>query len=171
MKRLCMMLFLCLAQDALAHMMEAGQGAVRLVGDSAYAVISLPVAALAGVDDNNDGLLDRHELDRHRASVSQQASVLLAMTDGGVAGKVIFEDLLLAHAADPDAKGEANLVVMRRYQWPAPIRALSLTVRMFAIPATASAQLRVRAIDGKRNETFVFSRQREQHSYFAAPQK
>ncbi len=123
------------------------------------------------MDDNKDGLLDRHELDRHRASVSAQASVLLAMADGAVAGNIVFEDLLLAHAADPGAKGEASLVVMRRYRWPAPVRGLTLTVRLFAIPATASAQLRVRVIDGKRQETFAFSRQHERHRFFVPVQK
>jgi hypothetical protein len=45
------------APAAWAHLMPSGQGAVRLVGDSAYLTVAVPAAALAGFDDNHDGLI------------------------------------------------------------------------------------------------------------------
>ncbi|MES2129299.1 MAG: HupE/UreJ family protein [Pseudomonadota bacterium] len=152
---------LCL--PAQAHLMAAGQGAVRLVGDSAFAVVSLPVAALAGFDDNRDGLLDATELAAHRGSISGQVSQLLECRDGDVAGSVVFEDLLLAHG---DSTGEAELVVMRRYQWAAPLRAFNLGVHIFDTQASGNAQLLVRAIDGDKSELALLSRHSPHHDYF-----
>ena len=157
----------CLAQAASAHMMEAGHGSVRLVGDSAYAVIAVPVAAFAGVDDNKDGLLDRAEVDAHRSALSTQVSALLALESGGEAGSVIFEDLLLSHADEQGGRGEATLVVMRRYRWAGPIASLRMKIGLFAVPALAAAQLTMRVIDGPRTETVTFKAASSDHAFFA----
>ncbi len=132
MPALCMLAALCAASPAQAHMMEAGQGAVRLVGDSAYFTVAVPVAALKGVDDNQDGLLDKEEIDAHRSAISAQLSSLLQIEHGGVAGKVIFEDLLLSHAHEPGVKGQASVVALRRYQWAVPVKSIVMKVALFA---------------------------------------
>ncbi|MES2902349.1 MAG: hypothetical protein V4723_21655 [Pseudomonadota bacterium] len=165
---LCTLAALFSAGAVQAHMMEAGHGAVRLVGDSAYLTVALPVAALRGVDDNQDGLLDKAEIDTHRAEISAQVSVLLKLEHGGAEGRVIFEDFLLSHAHEAGAKGEATLVALRRYQWSVPLSSLGMKVGLFGTPALADASLRVRALEGKRSEVVVFSRQTTQHLFFAA---
>ncbi len=159
----------CLAQTASAHMMEAGHGSVRLVGDSAYAVIALPVAAFEGVDDNGDGLLDRTEVDAHRAVLSAQVSAMLALESGAEGGSVVFEDLLLSHADQAGVAGEATLIVMRRYRWAQPISSLRMRVAIFGKPATAGTQLTMRAIEGLRIETATFTAAARAHSFFAGP--
>ncbi len=154
---------------AYAHLMAAGQGAVRLVGDAAYAVISVPVAAFGGVDDNHDGLLDVAELNAHRDSVSRQVTAMLLLRNEGMEGQLIFEDLLLSHAGEPGAKGEDSLVVMRQYRWRTPVKSFSLVADIFNADATRNAQLLVRVIDGANNEVALFTRHRNSHNYFAGP--
>lgn len=166
---LCALAALGAAGASHAHMMEAGQGAVRLVGDSAYLTVAVPVAALRGVDDNRDGLLDKAEVDAHRAEISAQVSALLAIEQSGVAGKVIFEDYLLSHSHEPGYKGEATLVALRRYQWVAPLTSLTMKISMFGLAALNNASLKVRALEGKRSEVAVFTRTASQHTFFAAP--
>ena len=160
---------LWLAAPAAAHLMPPGQGAVRLVGDSAYAVISVPVAVFDDVDDNGDGLLERAELDAHRAAVSAQVSRRLRLSDGGREGALLFEDLLLVHAGEPGAKGESELVVVRRYQWPAPLSAVRVEARLFDRSATAGATLAMKAIAGERTESALLSARRSGHAFFAGP--
>ncbi len=164
----CLAAALMAATTAQAHMMEAGHGAVRLVGDSAYLTVAIPVAALKGVDDNKDGLLDKAEVDAHRAAIAAQVSELVAVEHGGVAGKVIFDDYLLSHANEPGAKGEATLIALRRYQWSVPVKALAMKIGLFAIPATAESSLKVRALEGKRSEVTVFTKSATRHTFFAA---
>jgi hypothetical protein len=156
----------CLAPAAGAHMMEAGHGSVRLVGDSAYVVVAVPVAAFRGADDNKDGLLDREEVSAHRAELSAQVSALLVLEHGGKPGTVLFEDLLLSHASEEGAKGEAHLVVMRRYQWPQALTSLHVKVGLFVIPALAADQLKLRVIEGERTEVAIFKGALAQHTFF-----
>jgi hydrogenase/urease accessory protein HupE len=160
---------LLLALPASAHLMSAGQGAVRLVGDSAYSVISVPVAALSGFDDNHDGLIDLPELNAHRAELSRQVAQLLVFKDGDVAGKLLFDDLLLSHDDNNQIHPADHLIAMQRYQWAAPVTAFSITCHLFEPDATASAQLLVRAISGARSEVALLSRQRSEVQFFAGP--
>lgn len=72
-----LLLALLLAPAAHAHLVPAGQGMLRLVGDSAYATISIPAQALAGYDDNGDGLISAAEINAHRDMLSMQLSTML----------------------------------------------------------------------------------------------
>lgn len=156
----------CIAPAAGAHMMEAGHGTVRLVGDSAYVVVAVPVAAFQGVDDNGDGLLDRDEVNAHRAQLGAQVTALLALEHEGKPGTVLFEDLLLSHAGEEGARGEAHLVVMRRYRWPQAVKSLHVKVGLFAMPALAGGQLKLRVIEGERSDVAVFRAGRTRYGFF-----
>jgi hydrogenase/urease accessory protein HupE len=164
-----LLLALGLQQSAFAHLMPAGQGAVRLVGDSAYAVISVPTAALAGFDDNRDGLIDVAEVNAHRTDLSAQLSRILRFRDGDDAGTLIFEDLLISHVDEPGFRGVDHLVVARRYRWAQPIHSLSLRIDLFDTPATKDAQLLVRGIQGDQSEAAILSGQRNEYTFFAGP--
>lgn len=153
---------------ARAHLVASGQGGIRLVGDSAYAAISVPARALAGYDDDRDGLISRAEIDAHRDALGMQLSVMIDLRSGGQRGRVVFEDLLLAHA-EPGAPGAAELTVLRRYQWDAPVTAPSVKLHLFHTPATADARLALRVIAGERTELALLSRQRNAHQYFTGP--
>jgi hydrogenase/urease accessory protein HupE len=160
-------LLLCLPLLASAHMSPAGFGAVRLVGDSAYATISVPVAALAGFDDNRDGLASPAEIERHRGLLSLQISALVEFRSAGIAGKLLFEDLVVSHPGETGNAGEKNIIVMRRYQWATPVDAISATIRFFHADATKGATLALRIIKGKDSELALLKRGRESHDYFA----
>jgi hydrogenase/urease accessory protein HupE len=164
-----LLLWAGLPQTASAHLMPGGQGAVRLVGDSAYAVITVPVSVLAGFDDNRDGLIDVAEINAHRQSLSNQLSGMLDIRESGEAGKLVFEDLLLSHVDEAGFKGSDHLVVVRRYQWPQPIQSFSLRADLFNVAETRNAQLVVRGIRGDQSEAAVLSRNRVEYTFFAGP--
>ena len=50
-------LLLCAIAPAQAHLMVAQHGTLNLVGDGVYMVLSLPVSAFAGSDDDGDDKL------------------------------------------------------------------------------------------------------------------
>lgn len=60
------------SQFALAHLVETGHGTVNVVGKQTTLVISVPMAALAGADDNGDGLIDGTELRTHQIKLVNQ---------------------------------------------------------------------------------------------------
>jgi hydrogenase/urease accessory protein HupE len=158
------------APAARAHLMPSGQGAIRLIGDSAYVTIAVPVAALAGFDDNGDGLIDAAEINAHRGMLSAQLNAMFELRSGGPQGprgRVLFEDMLLSHPAD--GKGEAEFALLRRYQWDGPVTAPHIAVHLFHADATAGKRLALQVILGERTELAVLSRERNAHQYFAGP--
>lgn len=167
----CAMLATFATPAAMAHLMPSGQGAVRLVGDSAYVTIAIPVAALAGFDDNHDGLISAAEINAHRGMLSTQLNVLIELRSNGQPGRVLFEDMLLSHPSPSVApgQGEAEFALLRRYQWDGPVTAPQITVRMFQTDATAAKRLALQVIRGDETELAVLTRERNSHQYFAGP--
>ncbi|HEX7649095.1 MAG TPA: HupE/UreJ family protein [Noviherbaspirillum sp.] len=147
--------------------MPSGQGAVRLVGDSAYAVVAIPVSALSSFDDNHDGLIDPAEINTHRASLDEQISRMLLLSNGGQLGKLIFSDLLLSHVGDGMAKASDNVVAVRRFQWPGAVDSLQLHADFFEAPATADSQLVMRVLKGSDTDATIMSRHRTDYRFFS----
>ncbi len=154
-----------IAVPAQAHLMPQGQGSVRLVGDSAYSAIAVPVKALTGVDDNGDGLLSAAEIDAHRADISRQVASLIRYDDGEMAGKVLFEDFLMPQADEPAVKGADYLVAAQRYQWPHALATVRLQTRLLEF--AGSGQLLMRALLGARSDVMVLTRERPDAHFFA----
>lgn len=160
---------LMLPQLAFAHLMPVGQGTVRLVGNSAYAMISIPTAVLSGADDNGDGLVNLAELNAHRADLGNQVSHLLEFRDGPQEGRLQFEDLLLSDATEQAIKGTDHLVAMRHYQWPASVKSFRLKANVFETNGMHDAQLSVRVLLGTRSEAAILTRHRSEYEFFAGP--
>jgi hydrogenase/urease accessory protein HupE len=57
---------------AAAHLLPPQNATIHAVGDKVYAVVSVPVSALSGVDDDGDGKLSAAELRRHQQDINRQ---------------------------------------------------------------------------------------------------
>lgn len=104
--------------SAQAHMMVAQKGTLNFDTRGAYLLVSLPVSAFAGFDDDGDRLLSLPELQRHAPLLQQHLSAGLRLLREGQA--LPFE-LLLMNTAPPDETPGApakHLVVMGRYVLP-----------------------------------------------------
>jgi hypothetical protein len=64
-----MLLWLAALPAAQAHLMVAQHGTINIVGDGAFMVLSLPVSALRGVDDDGDGKLSMAEMRAHHGHI------------------------------------------------------------------------------------------------------
>lgn len=71
-RRLVVVLALLAGASAQAHLMVAQRGTLNIVGDGAFMVMSLPVSALQGVDDDGDGRLSLAEGNAHLAAIEAQ---------------------------------------------------------------------------------------------------
>lgn len=153
-----------LSQPVHAHLMPAGQGSVRLVGDSAYVVMAFPVALLAGVDENHDGLANVAEIDNHRAAIGEQVTNRLQLLADGVPGNLVFEDFLISHASEIGERGADTIAVVRRYQWQAQVQSFAIRATIFE---PGKEQLLVRALKGDLNEVAILTPDRAEFRFFA----
>jgi hypothetical protein len=101
---------------AQAHLMAAQKGTLNLVGDAAFLVLSVPVTALKGVDDDVDGALSKGELVTHTDAIREQvkASVQLLGSGGALPLQVMMLDIAPPENT-PDAPA-SHLVVLGRFQ-------------------------------------------------------
>ena len=77
-----------------AHMMVAQHGTINIVDNGAFLVLSLPVTAFDGIDDDSDGKLSKEEFKTHRSAISK--SVLENITLSGNYGAYPLKGLMLS---------------------------------------------------------------------------
>ncbi len=66
---------------AQAHLMVAQRGTLNIVGDGGFMVLSLPVSAFSGVDDDGDGKLSMAEFSTHRSNIISAVTRDVQMLD------------------------------------------------------------------------------------------
>lgn len=111
-------MLLLMASHAHAHMMVAQKGTLNFEGRGAYLLVSLPVSAFDGHDDDGDQRLSSLEMQRHAATLQQQLSAGLQLRIGEQPAP--FE-LLLMNTAPPDdapLAAATHMVAMGRYVLP-----------------------------------------------------
>lgn len=131
---LLLLLWLGLAIPCHAHLVMAQRGTLNLVDSGAYMVLSLPVSAFDGIDDNGDGLftLDelRHNAPRLHAQVQQGVSLRSEV------GVYPLEGIML-NTVPPDNNphgGSNQVLVLGRFAVPlnAPdVQRLQFSQRLF----------------------------------------
>lgn len=140
MKRMRQWLLACVltgaaASTAQAHLVVSQRGTLNIVGDGAYMVLSLPVSAMSGFDDDHDGLLSVDELRAHGASIESQVQQGVSLNSDQ--GRSALEGIML-NTAPPDSTPSApstHLVVLGRFAIPAQATDLKLALRLFGTRA------------------------------------
>jgi len=165
------LLFLC-ARPAEAHLMPARQGTVHVVGDSAFIVVSVPVSALHGFDDDGDGLLSMAELSRHEAELRADIDRRLVVSDGAAPGTTMLVNVVLAPDHESRADRADHLVALKHARFDAPPKDLHLTFDLFG---TGDAEGQV-TITGSRDrghgkgdketEAAILTRLSPEHRFF-----
>lgn len=168
---LAVLLGLAAAVAAHAHLMEDQQGTLNIVGARGYLVLSLPVSALSGVDDDRDGRLDAAELARHSAAIERDLRARVGVSDGGVAAPL--DGVLLNLSPDEHHREVAatHVVLLAVAMFPKPPLRPELEVRVFGRSA-AERSIRVvgtrRDAAGRMQEQVVrFTPERPRHEFFA----
>jgi hypothetical protein len=167
-------------RDAGAHIMPAGQGSTRIVGNRAHTLVAIPVAALRGFDDDRDGLLGRDELARHGRALEEQCRTLVRITSKGRAGTILYLTLLVEHADSANAP-MATITLMRVDEWKEPVERIAVRADLFRAgadsllmraiysvpePTEPGAPPRVRDL---RTEQAILGARRRQHGLTSGP--
>ena len=143
-----------------AHLMAAQKGTLNIVGNAAFLVVSVPVSAMSGVDDDGDGALSKAELAAHAVLIREQVTAGVQVL--GANGPLPLELMMLdtAPAENTPTAAASHLVVLGRFQLGAP-------TDRFAVPNTdVSEHLTLRfslfgTQAGERQQDFTITRQNE----------
>ena len=130
-----------------AHLMVEQHGTINFANGGAFLVLSVPVSAFDGVDDNGDGALSARELDQHSAEVEQQFYDSVQLLDGR--GEPLPLQGLLMSLVSPD------------HAPAAPARQLIAFGRFPVTDAMTSLDLRI-VLQGEASEE-------KEHQYHGYP--
>jgi hypothetical protein len=131
-----LVLIVLMSPSALAHLMVAQHGTLNIVNDGAFMVLSLPISAFEGVDDDSDGKISMVEFNNHRAVIveSVEQNVIL----GDIEGNLSLQGIMLSPVVPHDSPEEAvsQLIVMGRFSIAGAKGALRFQVGLFGKEAT-----------------------------------
>ena len=101
--------------SAHGHLMVAQRGTLKIDDDGAFVLLSVPVGAFEGVDDDGDGSLGAGELAAHRRAIERQVHAGLRLVDDH--GPRPLEGLLvnLSSSTEDHLGAGDQLVVMGRF--------------------------------------------------------
>jgi hypothetical protein len=139
----------------LAHLMVAQHGTLNIVDDGAFMVLSLPISAFKGVDDDNDGKVSMVEFNNHRAAIV--ASVGQNVTLSDQKGHLPLREIMLSPEVSHDATEESlsQLIVMGRFALAEAQGALRFQVGLFGDQANDQL-LKIKVTRMSDNQEHVF---------------
>ncbi|NBT79680.1 MAG: hypothetical protein EBT04_14795, partial [Betaproteobacteria bacterium] len=103
-----------------AHLIVDQKGTINFVEDGAFMVVSLPVTALEGADDDGDGKMSFAEMARHTPELQRQIRAGIHLTDRS--GEKTLDGLLLNLSPPDNAPGSpaTHIVAMGRFALGGP---------------------------------------------------
>ncbi len=167
------MLWLWAGTSAQAHLMVAQKGTLNLQGDGAYLVVSLPVSAFSGIDDDGDGAWSAQELGVHGPQIQDQLKAQLRLRDAEGLRPIDGITLVPTPPDDKPADPVTQLVVMARFRLSQAIprdgaamaQRLSFHAGLFG-PSQAEQQLSIAVTQGSRKQLLVLTPERPEQALF-----
>jgi len=158
---------LLLAPPANAHLMVAQHGTLKFGKGGGFFVLSLPVSAIPGFDDDGDALLSAKEIRRHRGAIEAAVSDGFVLDSDGKGPRGIEGLLLnLAHDHGHAQRPASHIVAMGRFSVAADDRALTLKTSLFG-KQSREQSFKIKITRGDRKEIAVLSKAQPAHRLFA----
>jgi hypothetical protein len=149
------MLSVVLAPMAHAHLMVAQHGTLNIVDDGVFMVLSLPMSAFDGVDDDGNGEVSMQEFNNHRGDIIK--SVTQSITLGDKQGNVPLQGIMLSpvvpHGVARDTLSQ--LTVMGRFTLNGSAEALRFHIGLFG-PLAIEQMLEITATRVRDDRRTVF---------------
>ena len=122
---------LVFSQYSYAHMMVAQHGTLNIIDNSIFMVLSLPVSAFKGVDDDNDSKLSIEEFTTHRSKITKIIHNKVILKDKS--GKLDLQGMILSPVMSHHAvkTPSSQLIIMGRFTLVDPNSTLQYRVELF----------------------------------------
>ena len=119
-----------------AHVMVAQHGTLNFVDGAVYMVLSLPVTAFEGIDDNHDGKLSKAEFEHHQKSIAAIVQDKVVMSDSQ--GKLKLKGLVLSPISSHDSPKDSasQLIVMGKFELNDNLSSLHYQLSLFGNAAS-----------------------------------
>jgi len=158
-----------LPRPAAAHLLPPQNATIHAVGDKVYAVVSVPVSALSGVDDDGDGQLSAAELRRHQADISRQFMQRFQLTMAKETGRALTIWVLSPQTGGGVLAPMTYVVVLEAVQFSRAVDELTLRTDLFG-SGDGEATLSIRAtrdqLHGNDTELAVLDPLISTHMFF-----
>jgi hypothetical protein len=162
----CASALLWAADPAAAHLMPAQQGTVHLKGEVAYVVLSLPVSAIGGDDDGDEGL-SVPELQRHGEALRARVRDGFRLYDGEARAQAAMLQLVTDDylPAGPDRR---HVVLLAQYRFAGPPAHVRVETDLFGA-RDDERRLTLRARTGTHTESVVLTPRHASRALFEPP--
>jgi hypothetical protein len=152
---LTLILTVLVSASAQAHLMVAQHGTLNFVDDGAFMVLSLPISAFDGIDDDSDGKISMIEFNNHRATIVESVEQNITLSDKQ--RKLSLEGIMLSPVVPHDAsdKSISQLTIMGRFVLADSNATLRFQVDLFG-KQSAEQQLKITATRKSDKQAQVF---------------
>ena len=145
------------ASPALAHLMVEQHGTLNVIENDVFMVLSLPVSAFDGLDDNGDGAVSMIEFNRHRAEIVQSVRDNVSLVNNAqsceLTGLMLSPEVNDYAVRDVPAGAVSQIIVMGRYALSDAVGAIHFEVGLFGDhPDEQSLEVAATRIADHRNE-------------------
>jgi HupE / UreJ protein len=147
-----------------AHLLPKQTATIRVVDRSAFLVVSVPVSALTGVDDDANGMLSLDEISRHNEAIARQFNARLQVTDS-TSTAVPALTMVMSPNTDGESAPTDYVIVLHRVNFSAVPPRPTIRFDLFGTGA-GEGQVRVRATQGDRVEVAILSAGAIEHTFF-----
>lgn len=147
-----------------AHLLAKNNATMRIKETSAYFVVSIPVSAFEGVDQDGDGRLDSRELGAGNAALQRQFAQGFSVSDGDNPATPVLTMVAAPHD-EPGHGATDYVVVMHRVNFAAPPEHPQVRLTLFGSGGGEDA-VSLRATRGERVEVAQFSAGAPEHRFF-----
>jgi hydrogenase/urease accessory protein HupE len=158
-----------LPRSAAAHLLPPQNATIHAVGDKVYAVVSVPVSALSGVDDDGDGRLSAAELRRHQGDISRQFMQRFELRMARETGRALTSWVLSPQTGGGTLAPMTYVVVLEAVQFSRSVDELALHTDLFG-SGDGEAKLSIRAtrdqVHGADTELAVLDPLLRTHVFF-----
>ena len=160
----CALLLLLPSGAAQAHLLPKQNATMNIVGAAAFFVVSVPVSALNGVDDNRNGTLSLAEIHAHNRDIQRQFEARFHVSSDGVPGQAVLS-WVLSPTSDGTPTEDDYVVVMHRANFAqAPAKPV-LETGLFGT-GPGESQMTVTATHGKTTEVAILEAGAATHTFF-----
>lgn len=146
----------CAMSVAQAHLIVSQRGTLNIVDDSAFLVLSLPVSAFKGIDNDADGSLSVAELRANASKIEAQVKSNIFLESSQVRKSV---DGLMFNTVPPENDHTApakQIAVLGRFALEPEASQLKLTMQLFGVGSSERAE-HVTVTKGSRSQLMTLS--------------
>ena len=100
------------ASSASAHLMPSGRGSLNVTDSGVYMILTLPMSAFEGSDENGDGSVSIAEFNKHRSAIIERMEHAVWLEQGGerLSPKHVMLDPQTSHAGRQSGVFETTIL-------------------------------------------------------------